>query len=118
MKYAICLCIILSVVLWAQDARPSGDYDWIMENERGLVIAVESDSICYEEMWLYPAPGGGLHSDEESLIDFDELEAPFYAEITYYCKKPHHYVASLRVIRQLRFDDRNHVIGMENIDTR
>ena len=124
MKLIKYIFIILPVFLFAQrtDKTPiAGDvktivvddnYDWSVEAEQGCVLAINGDSINFEEQWMHFAPEGtAFISKENTTLSFESLEPPFWAEVSFCAKGSRIYVKSLRFLKQFEYDAEGYIIG-------
>jgi hypothetical protein len=127
MKYLVSLIIILlfplSLLAQSRDTDKTErveershaleqDYDWKVEDNIGTVMAIDGDSIMYEEQWMIPAPTGlvitGENADE--TIGLAMLEAPFRAQVTYYRKGKYIYIEKLQFLEQYKYDSEDNII--------
>lgn len=118
MKFAKYMLIILPMVIFAQEtdmeALLTESYDWAVNDVQGIVLAVTPDSINFDEQWLRILPAGlSVASDHATRLTYAKLRPPFWAEISYFKRGPRVYISSLRFLKQLGYNDRSEIIGME-----
>jgi hypothetical protein len=120
------LIILLPVLVLSQgeeriDTRPVVEkINWQVDNSQGCVMAIEDNTVCYEEVWMQAPPDGitVTSADTDETLSLSNLTAPFWAEVSYYATDNGIYIKSIRFLKQFEFDSEGNVIGEydEDID--
>jgi hypothetical protein len=118
------LIILLPVLVLSQseeriDTRPVVEkINWQVDNDQGCIMAIENNSICYEEIWMQTPPGGITitSADTDETLMLSNLTAPFWAEVSFYATDNGIYIKSIRFLKQFEYDSEGYIIGEYNED--
>ena len=118
MKYARYMLIIIPLFVFAQETDmhtlKTEQYDWALNDVPGIVLAVTPDSINFDEQWLRILPGGlRITSDDAMPRSYAELRTPFQAKVSYAKSGSRLYVTSMRLIKQLEYNNRGEIVDTE-----
>lgn len=122
MKYAKYLCLfilLLSLLAHADEnkrvpLKKNIQIDGSREHLRGCVLAIEGNKVNFEESWMPLAPDGVVISapnSEENIDSFDDLRAPFYADIDIYWVGDKTYISAIRMLKQFEYSSDGYIIG-------
>jgi hypothetical protein len=118
MKLIKYIFIILPVFISAQEVDKAaiftGNYDWYVKDVEGCVMAIGSDAINFEEQWMRFSPTGvPFMSRDNTQLSMAYLRAPFWAEVSYYKQGSFIYIASVRFLKQFRYDGTGQIMSEE-----
>ncbi len=118
MKLIKYIFIIFPVLVCAQEVDKAaiftGSYDWFVKDVEGCVLAIGSDAINFEEQWMRFSPTGvPFMSRENAQLSMGDLRPPFWAEVSYYKQGSFIYIASVRFLKQFRYDKTGKIISEE-----
>jgi len=107
-KGLILLILLISVPLIAQDAADIQEKPVVFT---GLVLAVENDSINFEERWFPTSRPTSKYVKPITIIDIDSqpighenLKVPFFAELTVEFIDDEAIPIKIKVLKQYRYD--------------
>jgi hypothetical protein len=79
----------------------------------GYILAVESDRLNFDEMWLLLTVPGVKREQAvvvidgaDQVIDYTQLKAPCFAEITFQYTQDHIIPVKIKIIKQHHYDDK------------
>jgi len=120
------LIILLPVLVLSQgeeriDTRPVVEnINWQVDNDQGCIMAIENNTILYEEIYMQAPPGGITitSADTDETLTLSNLTAPFWAEVSFYATDNGVFIKSIRFLKQFEYDSEGNVIGEydEDID--
>jgi hypothetical protein len=122
MKYAKYLCfIILPLVIFAQEhSKVVVSHEMYSTSKidtiDGCVMAIEGNAVFFEEEWFYLADDGFAVSSENpyNIDDFEDLKAPFWADLGIVTRNSKTYIKSIRLIKQFKYDKDYGIVGYYN----
>ena len=120
------LIILLPVLVLTQseeriDTRPVVEkINWQVDSAQGCIMAIENNTVQYEEVWMQAPPGGITitSADTDETLTLSNLTAPFWAEVSFYATDNGIYIKSIRFLKQFECDSDGYIIGEydENLD--
>jgi hypothetical protein len=117
MRIIYCLLLVLPLCAFAQSDDENSalllqNFDWLVENSQGSVLAISGDSLNFDEKWMHVVRGvTTITAESESETTLEELRAPCWVEVSYFARGKRLYVRSLRFLRQLEYDEQGSIIG-------
>jgi hypothetical protein len=111
-KWIIFSMIFLTIPLIAQFDEVAPDESVSNEyiTSTGLILAVEDNSVNFEEMWLSIGPRASRATPPLVIVDVAdnpiELSAPCYVEITYFCAENDEKIpVKIKVLKEYEYDE-------------
>lgn len=111
-KYILLILLISFSLIIAQGMEEEVENENIMT---GLILAVENNTINFEEMWLRILPPTAKQAPvivtnaNEELIRYNNLIAPCLAEITYEYVKDEIAPRKIKVLKQYQYDSKGFI---------